>query len=248
MPREEAPREEAPREEVPRQIAYIEDDPAILANYCELLADAGFEVCPFSTKKDALSTLLENPPDLALIDVTLHHERDAGFDICQQLRSKYSDLPIIFLTSHDREMEKISGLRLGADDYITKDASLDYIIVRIESLFRRAAAFRGQSAGAIAEKQLSLGKLRLDNQFSLAYWNENPLDLSLTHYWILKELVKDPGTAKSHQDLMIASNIVVESNTIAAHIRAIRAAFYAVDERFDNIRTERGRGYRWVTD
>lgn len=225
-----------------RQIAYVEDDPVILANYTEMLSAEGFDVLPFGSKEDALTALQDNLPDLALLDVSLHGERDAGFDLCAELRRLSGELPVIFLTSHDGEFDKISGLRIGADDYITKDASIDYIVVRIEALFRRQEALR-QSLQA---EDAVVGSLRIDEALSCIYWQGQKVELSLTHYWLVCELCREPGQARSHRELMKACNIVVEANTITAHVRAIRAAFRAVDPAFDAIRTERGLGYRWV--
>lgn len=230
-----------------RRIAYVEDDTVILTNYTEILRDEGFEVVGYSDKDDAIAAFREELPDLALLDVSLHGERDAGFHVCSELRRLSGDLPIIFLTSHDGEIDKISGLRLGADDYITKDASIEYIIVRIEALFRRLEAVRGAAIHA-SPPEVVLGELRIDEQFSRIYWKDVNPGLSLTHFWIVKDLCDNPGQVRSHRELMKACNIVVEANTITAHIIAIRKAFNAIDPEFSCIRTERGRGYRWVTE
>lgn len=217
----------------------------ILANYSEFLRDEGFDVTGYSGKDDAIAAFRDELPDLALLDVSLHGERDAGFHVCSELRRLSDDLPIIFLTSHDGEIDKISGLRLGADDYITKDASIEYLIVRIEALFRRLEAVRGSAAIA---SEIKLGELRIEEQFSRIYWKGVNLELSLTHYWIVKDLCDNPGQVRSHRELMKACNIVVEHNTITAHVIAIRKAFNAVDPQFRCIVTERGRGYRWVEE
>lgn len=229
-----------------RKIAYVEDDAVILAYYTELLREESFDVTPYSTKEEAIAAFQIELPDLVLLDVSLHGERDAGYHICSELRRLSDDLPIIFLTSHDGEIDKISGLRLGADDYITKDASIDYLVVRIEALFRRVAAIRGNASQAEIPTEINLGDLRLDEQCSCVFWKEKRLELSLTHYWIVRELCSPAGQVKTHRDLMKASNIVVENNTITVHVRAIRKAFIAIDSEFDAIKTETGRGYRWV--
>lgn len=231
-----------------RKIAYVEDDAVILENYTELLRDESFDVTPYSTKEEAISAFQEKLPDLVLLDVSLHGERDAGYHICSELRRLSDDLPIIFLTSHDGEIDKISGLRLGADDYITKDASIGYIVVRIEALFRRLAAVRGNASQLKNSPEICLGDLRMDEQSSCVFWKDKRLDLSLTHYWIVRELCSPDGLVKTHRDLMKAANIVVEDNTITVHVRAIRKAFTAIDPEFDCIKTERGRGYRWIVN
>ena len=118
-------------------IGFLEDDEVIRENYAEMLSEAGFTVRAYATRQAAMSAFEQAPPDLALLDVSIGKERDAGFQPCMDLRRLFPYLPIVFLTSHAGDVDKISGLRLGADDYITKDASIDYIIVRLEALFRR---------------------------------------------------------------------------------------------------------------
>src|SRR5210317_553222 len=133
---------------MPRRIAYVEDDDRTRVNYCEALRDYGFDVTAYSNKADALASFRRELPDLALLDVSHEGERDAGYQICTELRQASSEVPIIFLTSHCGEIDRISGLRLGADDYITKDASIEYIVVRIEALFWRLDAIRSSYTGS----------------------------------------------------------------------------------------------------
>ncbi len=232
-----------------RRIAYVEDDYKTRIGYCQALRDYGFDVTAYSSKAEALAAFREELPDLALLDVSHEGERDAGYQICTALRQASSELPIIFLTSHCGEIDRISGLRLGADDYITKDASIDYLVIRIEALFRRLDAIREAYAHRQAPRATAGNDedLRLDEVFSTIFWKGNKIDLPLTHYWIVKELCLNPGQVKSHRDLMKASSIVVEPNTITAHIKTIRDAFSRADAEFRCIKTERGRGYRWVS-
>jgi two-component system OmpR family response regulator len=234
---------------MPRRIAYVEDDDKTRVSYCQALRDYGFDVTAYSNKSEALAAFRQELPDLALLDVTHEGERDAGFQICSELRQASSEVPIIFLTAHSGEIDRISGLRLGADDYITKDASIEYIVIRIEALFRRLDAIREAYAQrAVAETPGSDGEdLQLDEVFSIVFWKGSKIDLPLTHYWIVRELCLNPGQVKSHRDLMKASSIVVEPNTITAHVKTIRDAFSNVDSDFRCIKTERGRGYRWIS-
>lgn len=223
-----------------RHIALIEDDEVILGNYADFLASLAFEVDRYATKAAALAGLASRPPEMVLLDISLNGERDAGFDICAEIRRRAPLLPIIFLTSHDAEVDKISGLRLGADDYITKDVSLEYLAVRIEALFRRRDAY-GTSIIRSGEESIEF-----DPQRSLVAWRSRQLELTLTQFWILQELCRAPGRTSSPTDLMRAAKLQVAPNTIAAHVKAIRDAFLRVDPGFDRIRTERGRGYRWI--
>jgi len=232
-----------------RRIALVEDDPVILENYADFLCGLGFEVERYGSKVTALRGLLEHPPELVLLDISLNGERDAGFVICAQIRRDTPLLPVIFLTSHDAEVDKISGLRLDADDYITKDVSLDFIGVRIEALFRRRDAYVAVQA-AITDPKATLNgaaaEIEFDSQRSIATWRSQPLNLTLTQFWILQELCRAPARLKSTSELMRSAKLTVAPNTIAAHIGAIRGAFMRLDAGFDQIRTERGRGYRWI--
>lgn len=230
-----------------RQVALVEDDHVIRASYADLLRQAGFAVSAYATKAAALEAFAGALPDVALIDITLGDERDAGFELCAELRRRSATLPIVFLTSHDADVDRISGLRIGADDYLTKDASIDYVIVRIETLLRRLDAISAASKPSSTVRPFSAPPpLQIDNATSRVQWRGHPIDLTLTQFWMVRELVRQTGGVVSHVALMGAAQIVVEQNTVTAHVKAIRDAFRSVDPEFDCIRTERGRGYRWV--
>jgi two-component system OmpR family response regulator len=231
-----------------RRIAYVEDKDATRRRYSKMLRDSGFDVTTYSSKESALAGFRRELPDLALLDITHEDERDAGYQICTELRQISSELPIIFLTSHDGEIDRISGLRLGADDYITKDASMEYIVIRIEALFRRLDAIHSAyNHRLVKQPQVDgSGDIELDETYSSAFWKGIKIDLPLTHFWIIRDLCNHPGQVRSHRDLMKAANLVVEQNTITAHVKSIRDSFTRVDSDFRCIKTERGRGYRWV--
>lgn len=228
------------------RIALVEDDPVILRNYADFLRGCGLHVDTYSSKATALAGLRRLPPDLVLLDITLGQQREAGFEICSEFRHCHADIPIVFLTSHDGEIDKISGLRLGADDYLTKDVSLDFLIVRIEALFRRRDAYSRSVEPPAPAVGPGTDELQLDPVTCVAYWRSTRVNLSLTQYWMLAELHRQPGCAISHENLMKAAKLFVEPNTITAHVKAIRDAFRRIDPLFDRIATERGRGYRWL--
>jgi two-component system OmpR family response regulator len=228
---------------VAHTVAFVEDDDVIRENYTEYMEDAGFNVRAFADRGSALESLRERMPDLAVLDVALGHERDGGFQLCADLRRMSGTIPIIFLTSHDDDVNKISGLRLGADDYLSKESSIEFLIVRIETLLRRHESLRGEGTGG----GVMVGDLRIDSEGSTVYWKGEIVDMPLTQLWMVESLARAPGHARSHAELMRAANIVVEPNTIAAHMKTIRQRFRQVDPDFDAIRTERGLGYRWMT-
>lgn len=120
-----------------KRVMLVEDDVVIRDNYADILGEEGFEVGVFGNRRDAMVHFNEVSSDIALLDIGLEEEREGGFQLCADLRQLSPKLPIIFLTSRSEEFDRISGLRLGADDYLTKDISIDYLIVRIEALLRR---------------------------------------------------------------------------------------------------------------
>jgi two-component system, OmpR family, response regulator len=230
------------------KIALVEDDEIIRDNYSEILADEGFEVAVFSNRQEAMNYFQTSLPDIALLDVGLQEERDGGFRLCSDLRRLAPKLPIIFLTSRDEEIDRISGMRLGADDYITKDVSINFLMVRIEALFHRIEVITQEHTPEIKPelKNLEFGPLKIDKTLLKASWKNCPLELSLTQFWILSELVTQPGEIKTWDKLMHAAHICVEPNTITAHIKTIRSRFRDIDGEFDCIKTERSAGYRWL--
>ncbi|WP_170287467.1 response regulator [Halioglobus maricola] len=226
-----------------RTIAYVEDDDTTRERYAGELRREGFAVTAYASVSEAIAGLRQQLPDLALLDVAHADDRDAGYQVCAELRRLSSEVPIIFLTRRTGEIDRISGLRLGADDYISKDASVEYLVIRIEALIKRMEAVR--NAGPAPRGSQRSG-LELDEIYSTVFWKGEQVDLPLTHFWIVRELSDHPGEVRSHRELMKAANIVVEPNTIAAHVKSIRKAFARCDAEFGCIVTERGRGYRWV--
>lgn len=226
----------------------VEDDDVIRENYAELLADEGFEVKTSRNRKDAMASFSRELPDLAILDISLDEEREGGFQLCMYLRQLSPVLPILFLTSHGSEIDKISGFRLGADDYLTKDISFEYLLVRIEALIRRYEILKNWDSDrdAAESKIYCRNKLQIDQDRLLIFWNDQSVELTLTQFWIVQELLNEPGQVKTYRELMKAANIYVEPNTISAHIKAIRNRFKACDESFSAIKSERGAGYRWL--
>ena len=225
-----------------KHMLFVEDDAVIRDNYTELLTDEGYQVAAFADRRSAMQYAHETLPDLALLDISLNGERDGGFQLCADLRRLSPLLPIIFLTSHDSELDKVSGIRLGADEYLTKNVSMDYLVIRIEALLRRFEALVNHCPSSTPTAQ---DILRIDEQQQVLYWRQQQVDLTLIQFWITKTLANHPGQAKSPEQLMRAANLYVEPNTITAHIKTIRERFRSIDPDFNCIKTERGIGYRW---
>lgn len=225
-----------------RRIAIVEDDPAIRANYAEALRKHGFVVDAYGDRDEALAALRGRLPDLAIIDIGLGGDADAGFELCRELRALTSSLPIIFLTARDSDFDIVSGLRLGADDYLTKDISLPHLLARIAALFRRAEQVRAPGS---QEETLARGDLALDlKRFSIS-WHGRPVPLTLTEFWMVHALARHPGHVKSREQLMREANLVVDDGTVTSHVKRIRRKFQGVDPAFEHIETAYGMGYRW---
>jgi two-component system, OmpR family, response regulator len=162
---------------------------------------------------------------VVILDVTLDHDYEAGFELCQVFREKRKTIPIIFLTERSEDHDRISGLRLGADDYLTKTISGAFLVARINALIRRVEALTGTASEprAVPAGLQEVGSpLRIDERLSRAYWHGSPLELSLTQFWILKDLFEHCGDVRSTTDLMRAANVTVQPNTIVVRIKAIR--------------------------
>lgn len=225
-----------------RRIALVEDDPAIRANYSEALRKHGFDVSAYAGRDEALSAMRARLPDLAIIDIGLGSDADAGFALCRELRALSASLPILFLTARDSDFDIVSGLRLGADDYLTKDISLPHLLARIGALFRRAELAREAPA---QEETLVRGDLSIDlKRFSVA-WRDQPVPLTLTEFWMVHALARHPGHVKSREQLMREANLVVDDATVTSHVKRIRRKFQGVDAAFERIDTAYGMGYRW---
>jgi two-component system OmpR family response regulator len=225
-----------------RRIAIVEDEPAIRANYADALKKQGYDVAAYGNRPDALSAFRSRLPDLALVDIGLGDDIDGGFALCRDLRAMSSSLPIIFLSARDSDFDIVVGLRLGADDYLTKDASLPQLMARIAALFRRDDLLAETAA---VEEVLDRGKLTLDLKRLSAQWGGKRVDLTLTEFWMVHTLAKFPGHVKDRDSLMRDAKIVVDDSTITSHIKRVRRKFLAIDPAFDCIATVYGMGYRW---
>jgi two-component system OmpR family response regulator len=227
---------------MPHHIAIVEDEAAIAANYRDALQRQGFRVSLYTDRSAATTAFSRQLPDLAIIDVGLGDEIEGGFDLCRDLRSRCPELPIVFLTARDSELDIISGLRLGADDYLTKDISQAHMLARIVALLRRVRALR---TPVQQEHLIEQGPLSLNLERMTANWQAQVIDLTVTEFWIVHALAQHPGHIKNRQQLMDAANVVLDDNTITSHVKRIRKKFAAIDGSFGCIETAYGMGYRW---
>jgi len=227
---------------MPRRIAIVEDEIAIRNNFEDALRRQGYQVSGYGDRFSAMEAFRRRLPDLVIIDVGLGDDVEGGFELCRELRSLSRTLPLIFLTARDTDADVISGLRLGADDYLTKDISLPHLMARIVALFRRVEMLSGeQNTGTWLERDA----LRLSIERMEVQWNGQPVPLTVTELWVVHSLARHPGHVRSRQQLMDDANILVDDQTITSHVKRIRRKFKAIDASFDKLDTVYGAGYRW---
>ena len=225
-------------------IAVVEDEIAIRDNYMAALRRQGYRVAGHSSRREALEAFEARLPDLVIIDINLSGEVEGGFELCRELRARSTQLPIIFLTARESELDAISGLRLGADDYLTKRISLEHLLARVAALLRRVEAL----TNAAAEPQLlSRGPLEMDLDRVSVSWNCVAVPLTLTEFWVVHALARHPGHVRTREQLMAAANVVLDDGSVTSQIKRIRAKFSAADPQFSAIDTVYGMGYRWIS-
>jgi len=226
-------------------IALVDDDRNILTSVSMALEAEGFKVRTYSDGSEALKAISTNPVDVAILDIKM--PRMDGMELLGHLR-RNSNLPIIFLTSKDDEVDEVLGLRLGADDYITKPFSQRLLIERIRALLRREQVAREELKPDGGEQPLTRGQLMLDPERHLCTWAGEAVSLTVTEFLILKALAQRPGHVKNRDQLMDAAygeHIYVDDRTIDSHIKRLRKKFKEVDDDFAQIETLYGVGYRY---
>jgi two-component system response regulator ChvI len=228
-------------------IALVDDDKNILESVTMLLEQEGYHVRSFSDPAAALTALTTTPPDLAILDIKM--PRMDGLELLRRLRQGAPDLPVIFLTSKDEEIDELMGLNAGADDYIRKPFSQRLLLERVRAVLRRAEAKSAPAAPGEQKKEaLVRGKLALDPQRHECTWDGKPVRLTVTEFLILQALAQRPGFVKSRDSLMDAAyddQVYVDDRTIDSHIKRLRKKFKVVADDFDAIETLYGVGYRY---
>ncbi|MAQ56362.1 MAG: DNA-binding response regulator [Rhodospirillales bacterium] len=224
-------------------IALVDDDKNILTSLSMALEAEGFIVNIYSDGTEAFSGLSIKPADLVILDIKM--PRMDGMELLNRLRQK-SNIPIIFLTSKDDEIDEVIGLRMGADDYITKPFSQRLLIERVRVVLRRKENKNNPDENSSGIMKRS--GLELDPAKHLCRWHEREVVLTVTEFLIVKALAQRPGHVKSRDQLMdtaYGDNIYVDDRTIDSHIKRLRKKFKKVDNSFAQIETLYGIGYRY---
>ncbi len=231
---------------MPHTIALVDDDRNILTSVSMSLEAEGYEVHAYRDGYEALDGIERQPVDLAVLDIKM--PRMNGMELLERIRQQ-GNLPVIFLTSKDDEIDEMLGLRMGADDYIKKPFSQRLLIERIRAVLRRRdpAPVSGDSAAEIVQR----GALEMDSVRHMCTWDEKPVNLTVTEFLLLLALARHPGHVKTRDQLIDAAygeNIYVDDRTIDSHIKRLRKKFRDVDTGFSEIETLYGVGYRYRQD
>ncbi len=227
------------------KIFLVDDDRNILLSVSMALEAEGFNVETFNDGEAGLSAILEGQPDLVILDVKM--PRMDGIEVLSKLREE-SAIPVIFLTSKDDEVDQVIGLRMGADDYITKPFSQRLLIERIKVLLRRRDLMNSENSKQEASSNIEYGHLILDDSRHLCSWKGQPLNLTVTEYLLVKSLAMRPGHVRNRDqliDMAYGENIYVDDRTVDSHIKRVRKKFKKLDDEFDKIETLYGVGYRY---
>lgn len=231
-----------------RTIALVDDDENILTSLSLAFEAEGYKVRTYDNGASALDALLDQPPDLAIFDIKM--PRMDGMELLRRVRQE-SELPVIFLTSKDEEIDELFGLKMGADDFVKKPFSQRLLVERVKAIMRRLNLRDGTEEENPDNKVMERGKLKMDPERHACYWNGKPVTLTVTEYMILQALAKRPGVVKSRNALMDSAyddQVYVDDRTIDSHIKRLRKKFKAVDDDFDVIETLYGVGYRFKED
>ncbi|MBM3636570.1 MAG: response regulator transcription factor [Alphaproteobacteria bacterium] len=227
-------------------IALVDDDRNILTSVSIAFEAEGYRVQTYTDGAAALEGLKQSPPDLAIFDIKM--PRMDGMELLRRLRQK-SDLPVIFLTSKDEEIDELFGLKMGADDFIRKPFSQRLLVERVKAILRRMSAKDVPQTKENEAKILERGVLRMDTERHACTWKGLPVILTVTEFLILQSLAQRPGVVKSRNALMDAAyddQVYVDDRTIDSHIKRLRKKFKAVDDDFDMIETLYGVGYKFA--
>ena len=228
-------------------ICLIDDDQNILASLSLALKSEGYIISTFSDGLSGLNSLKEDDYDIAILDIKM--PRLDGLEVLQKLRQA-SNLPVIFLTSKDEEVDQLLGLKMGADDYITKPFSQKLLIERVKAILRRSNDVL-TSNDKETSNIIKRGKLSLNMNRYECFWDDVAIKLTVTEFLLLESLASRPGYVKSRDQLMSAAyddDIYVDDRTIDSHIKRLRRKFKNLDKNFESIETLYGVGYRYIKE
>lgn len=232
-------------EDMMATIALVDDDRNILTSVSMMLESEGYKIKTYTDGVSALEGLRIEPPNLAILDIKM--PRMDGMELLRRLRQE-SEVPVIFLTSKDEEIDELFGLKMGADDFIRKPFSQRLLVERVKAVLRRFSPREAAQQKDEEARVLERGSLKMDPERHTCTWKSEVVTLTVTEFLILQALAQRPGVVKSRNALMDAAyddQVYVDDRTIDSHIKRLRKKFKAADDNFDVIETLYGVGYRF---
>jgi two-component system response regulator ChvI len=226
-------------------IALVDDDRNILTSVSIALEAEGYRIMTYTDGASALEGFKTSPPDLAILDIKM--PRMDGMELLRRLRQK-TDMPVIFLTSKDEEIDELFGLKMGADDFIRKPFSHRLLVERVRAVLRRWTPKDRLPSRETDATAIERGQLRMDPDRHSCTWKNTPVTLTVTEFLILQALASRPGVVKSRDALMDVAydeQVYVDDRTIDSHIKRLRKRFKCTDGEWDMIETLYGVGYRF---
>ncbi len=224
------------------RILLVEDEPSLVLTLSDRLISEGFEVETAGDGETGLERALEGPFDLIILDVML--PRKNGFDVCRDIRQKGLGIPILMLTARGQVVDKVVGLKLGADDYLTKPFDMMELSARIESLLRRARAPIAPAAGSY-----TFGIVRADFQRSEVWRDDQEVELSALEFKLLHHFVEHRGEVLSRDHLLDevwGYDATPYTRTVDVHVASLRQKLEPIPGKPQFILTVHGRGYKFV--
>ena len=232
-----------------KKIFLVDDDQNILTSVSMALESEGFSVKTFTDGENGLKGILEGSPDVAVLDIKM--PRLNGIDVLKKIRYS-SDIPVIFLTSKDTEIDELLGFKIGADDYITKPFSQKILIERIRVLIRREKFNSQDKSQKNTQNKINTvtkGDFFLDKDKHICKWQNKTINLTVTEFLIIQSLIENPGTVKSREQLMVSAfgeeSRNEDDRAIDHHLKRIRKKIKNIDKKFNSINTIYGIGYKF---
>ncbi|MDL2259744.1 response regulator transcription factor [Deltaproteobacteria bacterium OttesenSCG-928-K17] len=222
-------------------ILVVDDDPHITEVVEFALTAAGYVVVTAGSGEKALEMFRQHSPALVVLDINLP-DRD-GLWVCQRIRET-SQAPVLFLSARDEEVDRVMGLTIGGDDYVTKPFSPRELTARVQAILRRGAARPDKEENDGGDKW-TRGQLRLDIEAHTAFWGGDQIDLTATEFQILKTMLGRPSKVFTRDELLdiVYQDTVVSDRTIDSHILHIRKKFGKKGGK-DVVQTQHGVGYK----
>lgn len=227
----------------------VDDEESIRETLAFSLRKEGYIIETFADGSAAWERVKQKLPDLAIMDIMM--PKMDGLELCRKIRQISEQLPIVFLTSKDEEIDRVLGLELGADDYLCKPFSMRELIARIKVIFRRIESYQSAdtSRKGAESPSITAGPLHLNTDTFTVTWRTAPVPVTVTEFRILASLAEEPGKVKNRDQLLASAypeDLYVSDRAVDSHIKRIRKKIQAVDAGFDSIDAIYGLGYKFT--